>query len=232
MSVSGGAVADRQAVRDYSQYGEAGVIARLLDGQHLAGWMVDVGAHDGRTNSNIRCFVDAGMVRGVFIEGDSGRFRLLAESTPVGSVSVQAVVTTQLDAILKTVEDLPNEFDVLSIDVDGVDYHVWSAMERYRPKVVVIEFNPTMPPRLDWVQPLDLNVRIGASVEAMVRLGRAKGYRCMETTLTNAVFLRDDLGRTAPSPLRDIGLVGFGFWGYDGQWYVVGHQDCPWTEEK
>ena len=28
---------------------------------------------------------------------------------------------------------------LLSIDVDGADYHVWDGLERFRPRIVVIE---------------------------------------------------------------------------------------------
>ena len=43
--------------------------------------------------------------------------------------------------------NISNELDLLSIDIDSMDYHVWEALddEKYRPRVVAIEMNPIFP---------------------------------------------------------------------------------------
>jgi len=41
---------------------------------------------------------------------------------------------------------VPEEFDVLSIDVDFNDYYIWEALT-YRPRLLVIEHNASVPPR-------------------------------------------------------------------------------------
>ena len=42
--------------------------------------------------------------------------------------------------------EIPFDFDFLSIDIDGADYHIWKSLgKEYRPLVVCIEFNPTIP---------------------------------------------------------------------------------------
>ena len=48
---------------------------------------------------------------------------------------------------------LPSDFDVLSIDIDGADYHVWDGLRgsRFAPALVVIEFNPTIPNHVAFV---------------------------------------------------------------------------------
>ena len=43
-----------------------------------------------------------------------------------------------LDAILRKF-NLPYDFDLLSIDVDGDDYHIFKNLQHYRPRVVIIE---------------------------------------------------------------------------------------------
>ena len=35
--------------------------------------------------------------------------------------------------------------DVFSIDIDGYDYLVWERLKKYDARLVVIEFNPTIP---------------------------------------------------------------------------------------
>ena len=38
--------------------------------------------------------------------------------------------------------NVPNEFDLLSIDVDGQDFHIWNALDvKYSPRVITIEMN-------------------------------------------------------------------------------------------
>jgi hypothetical protein len=89
-----------------------------------------------------------------------------------------------LDKILADTP-IPKNFDLLSIDVDGNDYHIWEAVEEYRPKVVVIEFNATIPPEVEFVQPYrsprdlflqqladrvgELEVRAGSAASAAVQ---------------------------------------------------------------
>jgi len=44
------------------------------------------------------------------------------------------------------------EIDLLSIDIDGNDFHVWQTIRAVKPRVVVIEFNAKFPPPLAIVQ--------------------------------------------------------------------------------
>jgi hypothetical protein len=96
---------------------------------------------------------------------------------------------------------VPAEPDLLSIDIDGNDYHVWRRIERYRPRVVVIEYNATFPPPGEWVMPYEPGhrwngtIKFGASLESLVQLGRDKGYALVACSLggANAFFVRQDL---------------------------------------
>ena len=83
----------------------------------------------------------------------------------------------------------PWSVDLLSIDVDGVDYWLWrDFLESGRAaKVVVIEFNPSMPDDLHYVPPRADAQRHGASLAALCALGEAYDYSLVETTLFNAV---------------------------------------------
>lgn len=93
------------------------------------------------------------------------------------------------------------EVDLLVIDIDYNDYWIWKAIEVANPRVVVIEYNPTLRPPLSLVVPYeptrqwDGSNYFGASLEALVRLGRAKGYRIVGCNFSgsNAFFVRDDI---------------------------------------
>ena len=144
--------------------------------------------------------------RGLFLESDPTLFATLA-SRYRGHSGVQCVHahvhSGNIEEILAA-HDVPEEFGILSIDIDGNDYWVWSAITRWRPRVVVIEYNASYPPPKKWVMQEDVNycwngtTYHGASLASLVALGRKKGYTLVATNSTgvNAFFVRDDLATT------------------------------------
>lgn len=95
------------------------------------------------------------------------------------------------------------ELDLLSIDVDGNDWHIWNAIEDIKPRVVVIEYQGKFPPEIDWKMAYnkdhvwDRSDRSGASLKAMEKLGTKKGYQLVGTNIcgVNAFFVRLDLAK-------------------------------------
>jgi hypothetical protein len=104
--------------------------------------------------------------------------------------------------VLLRQEHVPTDLDLLSIDVDGNDYWIWNGLEEFHPRVVVIEYNSSLPPGCERVQPYDPESRptltdtSGASLESLCRLAQRKGYQLVHSDLsgTNAFFVRDDIG--------------------------------------
>jgi hypothetical protein len=96
---------------------------------------------------------------------------------------------------------VPRELDLLGIDIDGNDFHVWEALDAVAPRVVVIEYNPKLPPPTRWVMHYDPrhvwdgSDQYGASLAALAALGQRKGYRLAACNITgsNAFFVREDL---------------------------------------
>lgn len=188
-------------LRDYrfdrfSQSGEDGIIARVLEIlPNLNRWCVEFGAWDGIYLSNTRRLILEEAYQAVLIEGSSQKFAKLKQThgeTP-GVIPLNAMVgwgeSDNLDSLLAATP-IPLGFDVLSIDIDGNDYHVWAAVKRYRPKLVVIETNPTIPNAVSQVQPLDGSVVMGSSLRSMIDLGREKGYEPIAYSGVNAYFVR------------------------------------------
>ena len=95
----------------------------------------------------------------------------------------QSMVTAENIESLFAANQVLEEIDLLSIDIDGNDYWVWQAIERYRPRVVVVEYNAIWPPDATWVQaydatrPWDGTTHHGASIGALTVLAEKKGYR-------------------------------------------------------
>ena len=100
------------------------------------------------------------------------------------------------------------EVDVLSLDIDGNDWHVWKALEVVRPRVCVVETHDIIPSDLSltipyrddfdaWSRPEPEREFRGASLLAMTRLAESKGYRLIggHRHGFNAFFLREELGQ-------------------------------------
>ena len=93
------------------------------------------------------------------------------------------------------------ELDMLSIDIDTIDYWIWDAIRTVKPRLVVIEYNAALPPHIrktvahDPAMVWDGSNFSGASLGALEVLGRAKGYSLVGCSLAgvNAFFVRDDL---------------------------------------
>jgi hypothetical protein len=92
--------------------------------------------------------------------------------------------------------------DLLSLDMDGVDYWIWNAISIVQPQVVVCETNNLIPPDKALTVPYDPSFTYesedfrGASLAAMCSLSREKGYRLIGTHRFgfNAFFMKQGVG--------------------------------------
>lgn len=228
-------LAEPLKLKDYSQKGEAATIQRLLSLlPERDRYCVDVGAGSGW--SNTRQLIEGGY-SGLLIDADQGECLKLLDIFRARIAVVRGTVGFGEDRLDNFIcgNGIPESFDFLSIDIDGNDYHVWKALEKYRPKLVCIEFNPTIPTEVHFVQSANPAVQQGASLMAMVVLGKEKGYELVAVHPFNAFFVRKDLfpfmGITDNSPhvLRmDIGYMTYLFSGYDGQVFLAGNEKMPW----
>lgn len=101
---------------------------------------------------------------------------------------------------------MEGEIDLLSLDVDGVDYWLWDALHIVSPRVVVAEIqciwenekSVTVPYADEFETHLinGFGIYSGASLLAFVKLARKKGYRLIgvEKYGFNAFFMRNDVG--------------------------------------
>jgi hypothetical protein len=225
----------------HSQGGEDGVIAKLLETLPESDkWCVEFGAWDGIHLSNTRHLIVSGGYSSVQIEGSRAKCAELAKNYAANSkvIPVNAFVGFDphdgLDAILAR-HPIPRDFDFLSIDVDGNDYHIWKAVVEYRPKAVCIEFNPTVPTELRFVQRADPRVHQGAGLRSLVELGKEKGYELVCALTINAFFvdakyfpLFGIADNRAESLRTDLSHVTYLYSGYDGALILEGSRQLPW----
>src|SRR5688500_2385950 len=120
-------------LRVFSQNGEDGVIAELLrraPASHR--WFVEFGASTGVEN-NCALLADVFGWSGLFMEGGSWEFERLERKYRGNHrvVTRQALVTPEnVESLLRNA-GVPEDFDVLSVDIDGADYYVWQALEAF-----------------------------------------------------------------------------------------------------
>ncbi|MGB7220053.1 MAG: hypothetical protein WBD07_14745 [Vicinamibacterales bacterium] len=205
-------------------------------------WCVEFGAWDGKLASNTRDLIVGQAYSAVLIEGDRSKFRELQANyaNRPDVTTINAVVgfgeRDSLDTIL-TRTGLPRTFDFLSIDIDGNDYHVWRATTQYRPQIVCIEFNTTIPPEVSFVQAADPSVAQGSSLTALVELGTSKGYELIAVIGVNAFFVVRECfdafhvnDNRIGSLWLDRSQVTYLFSGYDGTMFLSGSRMLPWYE--
>jgi hypothetical protein len=229
----------------FSQDGEDGIIAAILDLlPDCDKWCAEVGAYDGVSLSNTRNLILSREYSAVLVEADRELARRLCANYE-GNERVMsrhaAAGFTEKDNLDVMFSDtaIPPNFDFLSIDIDGNDLHVWSAMRKYSPKVVVIEFNPTIPSAVSFTQPADPSISQGSSLRAMVDLGRDKGYQLVCVTGVNAFFVQEKyfplfgIGDNSIETLQtNLWAMTYLFSGYDGTIFLRGARRLPWLELK
>lgn len=122
-------------------------------------------------------------------------------------IKSEFVTPDNIEALLDKYQ-VPDDFGLLSIDIDGQDYWVWQQI-KHRPPLVVIEFNQAM---ADGVIPRDDNFQgqgqyvWGASLKVMRELGESKGYDLVYHNHVNAFFVIKE--EAAPVSLTDALVPG------------------------
>jgi hypothetical protein len=175
--------------RVYSQGGEDGILHAIFRKIGTTNkFCVEFGVEDGRQR-NTRLLEERGWSC-LLMDCDY--------SSP--SIKKEFVTAENVNALFQRY-GVPSTFDLLSIDIDGNDYWVWNALDAaYSPRVVVIEYNSKFPPGESKVIAyerafvFDRTDYYSASLLAMVKLGRRKGYTLVGCDVrgVNAFFVRDD----------------------------------------
>lgn len=191
-----------------SQNAEDGLIHEILFRIGSDRHFVEFGVGDGSECNSALLSLYYGW-RGLIIEGDPANAESLRRryrELPV-DVRCEFVTRENIASILRSA-NISEEFDLLSIDIDGNDYWIWEALDAYRPRLVIIEYNASISPDRFWVMRYDAAHRwdkslyYGASLRALAFLGKEKGYALISTDSAgvNAFFVRHDLLRKSGFP--------------------------------
>ena len=193
----------------YSQFGEDGMIEYLFKTSKIPikKFFVDVGAYDGITNSNTYNLWKNGTFKGVLIENNDTHIKKinkLIKSTNIKVVNstVEVDGENSIDSILEKIGKNNIEIGYMSIDIQSYDYYLFEKLKA-RPQIISIEFNPSIPPYIDYVDPPG-QVYLKCSAKAIERLAIKKDYKLVCCSPNNAFLIREDCWNSKYHPNNKV----------------------------
>ncbi len=203
----------------FSQWGEDGIIDWLVERlPGISNSFIEFGVENYR-ESNTRLLLQMRNWRGLVMDGSQAHIDDIRSQNIHWRHDLTAKCAfIDRDNINRLLVDagFQGEVGLLSVDIDGNDYWVWQAIDVVSPAIVVCEYNAvlgdlhalTVPYQADFqrTRAHHSNLYFGASIRALVNLGRAKGYTFVGTTSTgcNSFFVRNDLAPGILSALDEV----------------------------
>jgi hypothetical protein len=193
-----------------SQNEEDGIVLALLEAAGVSGRrFVEIGSGGSGGNSAVLA-EDLGWA-GLMVEAGERSAAAAANTfrhNPGVSVVNKAASSDNINSLIRQ-GGFGGEVDLLSIDVDSIDYWLFDALEIPRvvsPRLIVCEYNALFGPTRAVTLPNAARPRtapksyVGASLAALTQVAERKGYRLVlcEDYGINAFFLRNDLAPEIP----------------------------------
>lgn len=173
--------------------------------------VVEIAAGDGIECNAANLIINHGWY-GLLFDGDPGNvargtdFYSRCQDTFAAPPTLVAswITRENIDSLIAS-QGFGGEIDLLSLDIDGIDYWVLQAIQCISPRVIILEFNPVWGPHRAVTVPYRPDFRIdytrrpyyaGASLSAFAKLAGERGYRLIgiQRLGFNAVFVRSDVG--------------------------------------
>jgi hypothetical protein len=191
----------------FSQFGDDGIIQYLL--HHLRiepDKFIEFGVED-YTESNTRFLLVNNNWRGLVIDGSGENIEYIKSdeiSWRHDLTAVHSFITTDNINQIFREHGFTGDIGILSIDIDGNDWHVWKAIDNVNPVLVIAEYQNVFGPEHAITAPYDpafvrsekhySNLYYGASLKALTLLANEKGYELIGSNSAgqNAYFVRKD----------------------------------------
>ena len=230
----------------YSQFGEDGIVQEIIKRigeKNLDKWCVEFGAKDGISDSNTYNLIENLDYNAVLIEGDKKFFNELKRNIKSDKVVklnklVSFEGSNKLENILQDTK-IPKNFDFLSIDIDGCDYHIFEQLELFTPKIICIEFNHMIPNEVEFVQSKNFALKQGSSPKSLVNLAKLKNYHLVANTLTNLFFVHESIKDFVLEENINLEIIrndenvkNLIFSGYDGTLFTTKPIEISWHKIK
>ncbi len=180
----------------FSENGEDGIIEKIFSEiKPKSNLCCEFGAWDGIWASNCRNLVVNHNWEAIMIEGDKDKFKNLINTySKHDHVNCfNYFVDTKKNPLSNILtEEWKENLDLLSIDIDGLDYEIFENLDFY-PQVICIEVNTGHPPESNTIIPREIaKNNVGQPLQYFVNIAEAKGYQLICFT-GNAFFIKEDL---------------------------------------
>jgi len=192
----------------FSQWGEDGIIQRLVGAIEIRNrTFIEFGVEDF-SESNCRYLLMKDNWSGFVIDGSATNIRRLMKSYfywKHNLVAIAAFITKENINELLERSGFGEDLGILSIDIDGNDYHILEAIKSFRPRIIICEYNAvfgatrkiSVPYAADFMRANGhySNLYWGASLAAITFAANNRGYSLVGTNTAscNAFFVRNDL---------------------------------------
>ena len=205
---------NKSSINDYefkvfSQFGDDGILQYLIKNIDIKNkTFVEFGV-ENYEEANTRFLLENNNWDGLIIDSSSKHISHIKKQNYYWKfkLKVQESFIT-IENINNTLEKnkINGEIGILSIDIDGNDYWIWKAINQVDPQIIVIEYNARFGKTNSVSIPYEekfnrsnnkksKNIIYGASLEALHKLGKSKGYSLIGTNLNgnNAYFIKNNL---------------------------------------
>jgi hypothetical protein len=192
----------------FSQFGEDGIIQRLIAQVPIAHrTFVEFGVEDF-SEANCRLLMMKDNWHGLVIDGSAANVDRIRAAHWFWRHDLRATasfITPDNINDLIAAAGFDADLGLLSVDIDGMDYWVLSAISVVRPRIVVVEYNAVFGSERAIAVPVDpgfvrgrggrSNLYFGASLGAFDHWARANGYALVGcgSAGINAFFVREDV---------------------------------------
>lgn len=192
----------------FSQWGEDGIIQKLVNSIEIKNrTFIEFGVEDF-SESNCRFLMSKDNWSGFVMDGATNSIRSVNNAYWNWRYELRAYksfITRENINELLDLSEFDEDLGLLSIDIDGVDYFILESISKYKPRILVLEYNAIFGDEAAVTVPYDAgfvrtakhhsNMYFGASLPALTYLAEAKGYTFVGTNSAgvNAFFVRNDL---------------------------------------
>jgi len=192
----------------FSQWGEDGILQHLTKTLAIKNkTFIEFGV-ETFFEANCRFLMMKDNWSGFVIDGSYKNIKRLKNSHFYWKYDINAIdafITRENINELLLMSAFDEDVGILSIDIDGNDYHVLEAISTFRPRILICEYNAVFGGARKISVPYDpafrrrdkhfSNLYWGASLSAITHLAEQKGYSLVGTNSAgcNAFYVRNDL---------------------------------------